>query len=385
MKKLLKVIVYLVLFVVVAFTILILTAIVKDYKPEEQTLIAQSPNAEKLADTLEFTILDWNIGYCGLDKSMDFFYDGGEHVRPPEKNVHQNLAGVIDFLKSDDKIDFFLLQEVDKKSKRSYRINQFDSIKNIFTNYYSYFGKNYDVFLVPTPPLKPYGKVLSGLMSLSRYESSEVVRHSFPGNYGFPKGLFMLDRCFLVKRYPLKNEKELLIINTHNSAYDDGSLRKGQMEYLKNFLLAEYEKGNYIVVGGDWNQCPPGIKTEFEGYVFDKDDFSEIEKDYLPLEWKWVYNNALPTNRRVMKPWDKNTSPTTLIDFFLVSPNIETISIENIDLGFEFSDHQPVKAKFKLATGEVDEVEETIIEEENVLIIDKENTLIVDEDEEEVY
>ena len=92
------------------------------------------------------------------------------------------------------------MQEVDKKSKRSYRINEYDSIKNAFTKYQSFFGKNYDVFLVPTPPLSPYGKVLSGLMSLSKFQAAEVVRHSFPGNYDFPKGLFMLDRCFLVKR-----------------------------------------------------------------------------------------------------------------------------------------------------------------------------------------
>ena len=350
MKKLLKISMYILLFIILSFVGLILTAVISDYKPEEITLVAESENAQNLTDTLEFTILNWNIGYCALDKSMDFFYDGGLQVRPPEENVHSNLSGVIDYLKSEDSIDFFLLQEVDKKSKRSYKVNQYDSIQTEFASYHSYFGKNYDVFFVPTPPTEPYGKVLSGLMSLCRFEAKNVVRHSFPGNYGFPKGLFMLDRCFLVKRFPLENGKELLIINTHNSAYDDGSLRQGQMEYLKSFLINEYGKGNYIVVGGDWNQCPPDVKNEFVDYVFDNEEFSRIEKDYLPAGWKWVYSNEIPTNRRVMKPYDKKTSPTTVIDFFLVSPNVENISIENIDLGFELSDHQPVKAKFKLVT-----------------------------------
>ena len=31
------------------------------------------------------------------------------------------------------------------------------------------------------------------------------------------------------------------------------------MEYLKKMLELEYSQGNYIVVGGDWNQCPPGF------------------------------------------------------------------------------------------------------------------------------
>ncbi|MDF1550254.1 MAG: hypothetical protein P1P88_20675 [Bacteroidales bacterium] len=348
MKKILKILGYIILFLALAFAGLILTAVITDYKPELTTLVAEKEKVQNLPDTLEFTIVNWNIGYCGLDKSMDFFYDGGEQVRPPEINVHKNLAGVVNFLKSQDSIDFFLLQEVDKKSKRSYRIDEYDSIASQFTNYQAYFGTNYDVFFVPTPPTNPYGKVVSGLMSLSRFEANIVVRHSFPGNYGFPKGLFMLDRCFLVKRFPLENGKELLIINTHNSAYDDGSLRKGQMNYLKSFLLDEYSKGNYILVGGDWNQCPPKIKKDIPGYVFDNDDFSEINEDYLPSTWKWIYSENLPTNRRVMKPYDQKTSPTTIIDFFLISPNIENISITNIDLGFQFSDHQPVKAKFKL-------------------------------------
>jgi endonuclease/exonuclease/phosphatase family metal-dependent hydrolase len=357
MKKILKGILYLILFVVVAFVSLILTAVVKDYQPEPTTLIYQNPSPTELTDTLEFTILSWNIGYCGLDKSMDFFYDGGKKVRPEKENVEKSLDGVLNYLQSHKDIDFYLLQEVDKNSKRSYNINQYDSIKAAFDKYQSFFGKNYDVFLVPTPPLEPYGKVLSGLMSLSKYETSEVVRYSFPGNYGFPKGLFMLDRCFLVTRFLLENGKELLIINTHNSAYDDGSLRKGQMDYLKNFLTEEFNKGNYIVVGGDWNQCPPRIKTNIPNYKFDNEDFSVIEEIYLPSNWKWVYSNSVPTNRRVMTPFDKKTSPTTVIDFFLISPNIESISIENFDLGFEFSDHHPVKAKFKLISENEEVVE----------------------------
>ena len=52
----------------------------------------------------------------------------------------------------------------------------------------------------------------------------------------------MLDRCFLVNRYPVSNGNELLMINTHNSAYDDGSLRKQQMDFLKDFLWLNMRK-----------------------------------------------------------------------------------------------------------------------------------------------
>ena len=348
MKKILKALLYIFIFVVLVFAGLIITAIATDYKPAEKVGVYKAESANTITDSLEFSIVNWNIGYCGLDASMDFFYDGGSHVRPPEKNVEENLEAVLAYLKAQENIDFFLLQEVDKKSKRSYKINQYDKLQEAFSTYHSFFGKNYDVFFVPTPPAEPYGKVVSGLMTLSKFDPVEVTRHQFPGNYGFPKGLFMLDRCFLVSRIQVSNGKQLLMINTHNSAYDDGSLKAGQMTFLKDFLLAEYEKGNYIVVGGDWNQCPPGVETEFADFNFDKKDFSRIDKDYLPADWKWVFSNKTPTNRRVATPYDKSSSVTTVIDFFLISPNVKNISLENINLEFKNSDHQPVKASFRL-------------------------------------
>ncbi len=348
MKKLLKIILYLVLAIILVFAGLIITAVVTDYKPADTVEVYKGKANFAVPDSLQFDVMLWNIGYCGLDASMDFFYDGGTHVRPDEKNVKDNLEAVLSFLKQQEDIDFFLIQEVDKDSKRSYNIDEYASLQSALAHYDAFFGKNYDVFFVPTPPTEPYGKVLSGLMTLAKYAPEEVVRHQFPGNYAFPKGLFMLDRCFLVSRIPVSNGKQLLIINTHNSAYDDGSLRSGQMKYLKDFLEAEYAKGNYILVGGDWNQCPPGLKTEIPGFKFDTKDYVPISEEYMPADWKWVYANNVPTNRRVATPYNKETTPTTVIDFFLISPNIENLSIENIDLNFQHSDHQPVKASFEL-------------------------------------
>jgi endonuclease/exonuclease/phosphatase family metal-dependent hydrolase len=348
MKKALKIILVIIGIILLCFVGLILSAIILDYDPDETTLVYESELSGKISVGGEIDIFNWNIGYCGLDKSMDFFYDGGQQVRASEANTILNLNSILKFIAQHDSIEFFLFQEVDQRSKRSYRINQYDSIQNLLKGFKAYFGKNYDVFFVPTPPANPYGKVFSGLMSLSKYDPVQVVRYSFPGKYAFPKGLFMLDRCFLVKRFSTDNGKELVLINTHNEAYDDGSHRKAQMEYLRNFLIKEYEKGNYIIVGGDWNQCPPEINTTIDGYVFDMDDFSPIPSDYLPKDWKWVYQNNIPTNRRVMKTWDKQNTPVTVIDFFLVSPNVETIRVTNVDLGFENSDHQPVIAKFRL-------------------------------------
>ena len=347
MKKILKILLFLVIFLVIAFGIFLIYATLNDYKPEETIIVYKNNTPDLINSESDISLLIWNIGYCGLNKEMDFFYDGGKQVRPSEEKVTENIQGVKSFLSENGDYDFILFQEVDKASKRSYYFNEFDTISNMFPERNSTYGKNYNVFFVPTPPAEPMGKVDGGLMTVSKYDPSESVRHSFPGNYSWPTGLFMLDRCFLVNRYNLTNDKELLVINTHNSAYDDGSLKAQQMKYLKTYVNEEYNKGNYIIVGGDWNQCPPNFTPEFKVNVMDTVTRTDIASDYLK-NWAWLYDNSLPTNRRVSTPYIKGETLTTVIDFYLLSPNIEAVTVENIDVGFEYSDHQPVKAVIKL-------------------------------------
>ena len=347
MKKILKSILYVIIILIVAFAVFLIYASSDDYKPDEKITVLTSDNPDLLSDTTEYSLMIWNIGYCGLNKEMDFFYDGGKNVRPSEEKVKENIQGVKSFLLQNQNTDFILIQEVDKHSKRSYYFNEFDTIANAFPERTCVYGKNYDVFFVPTPPTDPMGKVNSGLMTVSKYTPEISVRHAFPGNYSWPTGLFMLDRCFLENRYTLTNGKELLIINTHNSAYDDGTLKAQQMAYLKTFLKEEYKNGNYIIVAGDWNQCPPNFTPKFKENKMDSIVKTDISPDYLP-KWNWLFDNSLPTNRRVTAPYKKGETLTTVIDFLLLSPNIKGISVKNIDVGFEYSDHQPVKASFKL-------------------------------------
>jgi endonuclease/exonuclease/phosphatase family metal-dependent hydrolase len=348
MSGTLKVILWIIIVVVLLFVGLILAATLSDFKPEASSRIEMSASPEVLLPGAELDILIWNIGYAGLDASMDFFYDGGKQVRPSEENVIGNLNAIENFLGQNDTVEFVLLQEVDVESKRSYRLNQADTISKELSDYYNYIALNYKVLFVPLPVHSPMGRVTGGLMSLTKYQPELVRRHSFPGNFAWPKNLFMLDRCFLVSRHPVAGGKELLVVNTHNSAYDDGSLRKKQMEYLRVFLKEEYQKGNYIIVGGDWNQSPPGFVKSFDDQEFDSINYNEISEDYLPENWQWAYDETLPTNRRVGTVYERSITPTTLIDFFLVSPNIYVETVKGVDLDFQHSDHQPVLLKVKL-------------------------------------
>ncbi|MBK7713265.1 MAG: endonuclease/exonuclease/phosphatase family protein [Bacteroidales bacterium] len=347
LKKFFKVIIILIVIGLAGFVGMIIYALISDYTPEEKSTISVNESPTVVSDTSELTLMTWNIGYCGLDRDMDFFYDGGTKVFTPKEKCIENQAAVENFLMLNDSIDFLFIQEIDKASKRSYRINQYDSLAGKLESMKGFFAKNYDVFFVPLPPASPMGQVLSGLSTLSKGQPSVSIRYSFPGEYGFPKQLFMLDRCFLVNRYPLTNGRELIIINTHNEAFDKGNIRKAQMAYLREFILSEYNKNNYIITGGDWNQTPPAFRPAFASNVPDTANLA-IPEDFLPSGWKWLFDNTNPSEREVVKAYDASVTPTTIYDFFLISPNIKAVSVKCINLNFANSDHNPVIVKVKL-------------------------------------
>jgi len=354
LKKILKAVLIIIAVLVLGFIGLILYAVISDYKPEEKELISQSDNPSVLDDSLTLSLLTWNIGYAGLDKDMDFFYDGGTKVITPEKNCLENISGISDFLLQNDTIDFILLQEVDRDSKRSYRIDQYEKIDSSLSDHKSFFAKNYDVFFVPTPLSKPMGKVVSGIATYSKYTPVSSIRYSLPGDFGFPTQLFYLDRCFMANRYKVENGMELVLINTHNEAFDEGGeIRKAQMESLKEFVMKEYNAGNYVIVGGDWNQYPPDFRPAFSANkvftgIVGNFNLTGIESDYMPGEWKWIYDQTTPSVRTLMAAYDPATTPASVCDIFLISPNIESVSVKCHHLGFANSDHNPVIMQVKL-------------------------------------
>jgi len=320
------------------------------YKPQA-TESLKTTNANQMVVRVpnQLSFMIWNVGYCGLGKQMDFFYDGGKTVFGPKKWTETNLKQNTNFIAQQQNIDFILLQEVDQNSKRSYKINQYENFNKVLSNHNTTFAINYKVQFLPFPFNKPLGKILSGLASFSLHQPLESIRYQFPGSYAFPKSNYLLKRCFLLQRFSTENDKQLVVINTHNSAYDSGgNLKKQEMEHLQSILLDEYNKGNYVVVGGDWNQIP----TDFDNNTFKKTEevYEQIPipAEYLPNDWQWVYDSKVATNRKLENPYQPDFTFTTIIDFYLISPNIELIKANTIDLNFENSDHQPVMMEIRL-------------------------------------
>lgn len=213
-----------------------------------------------------------------------------------------------------------------------------------YSDSYAY---NYKVLWVPVPVKKPHGYVKAGLVTFSKYDVSNATRYQLPGKERFERQLFLLDRCFIESRLKvLDSDKELVLINIHLSAYDKGGvIRKQQLSYLKQYIQNEYDKGNYVLVGGDWNHKLD--KTNFKSKSENK-WMQEMPSNFKPDTFKWAVDPLTPTVRSLDVPYEYGYNFVETIDGFLVSDNIEVLDVKGDDLRFEYSDHNPVTMEFKL-------------------------------------
>jgi endonuclease/exonuclease/phosphatase family metal-dependent hydrolase len=291
----------------------------------------------------QLTLMTWNLGYAGLGKESDFFMDGGKGVLASDSaTVAEHLRRIKKVLKEQPK-EIYLLQEVDSASRRSYYIDEVQSITDGARSFYYSYALNFDVFFVPYPFMNPTGRVQSGILSLSKYKPMEASRLKLPGSMVWPVSAFVLERCMLVWRMEREDGKQWVIVNLHLSAYDPGGkLRQQQLPFVKGFAENEYKKGNYVILGGDWNNILPGIRPD---QFVSEDKMPHIDTslpdEFTPTGWHWAVPSE-PTNRIDNTPYQPGKNYVTVIDGFLVSPNVRIEAVSVIPLGFKDSDHEPV-------------------------------------------
>lgn len=335
-------------FIVISLYFAILT--IKEYKPEEVTSLAVTNNNTKTVEVENpISLLLYNLGFAAYVQDFSFFFDGGTESKTFSKEtsekVFDNTAKLINKLDP----DFLLLQEIDKNTPRGGNFDQDKYLSNLISkDYNSSFALNYYVPFLFIPISDMTGRIEAGLVSKSKYSVYDATRISLPVDESWPVRLGSLKRCILVQRLKCNNGKDLVIINGHLSAYDKGGVyRKKQLMVIQDLLEKEEQKGNYVIMGADWNHIYPEIKNDtfsdnlVEGY----DNFPTFFK---PEKFKAVADITTPTNRSAKYPYKKGETYTTILDWYYVSDNIEVEEIKTIDLDFKDSDHQPVYLKVKL-------------------------------------
>ncbi len=341
--NILKIVLGIVLLLIIIFVGFLLYIMITDYKPDDEIPIDINNNQTqqiKLNDT--YTATTFNIGYCGLDKGQDFFKDGGTSSRSSsEEQTIINLENIIKFLQQQSS-DFYLIQEIDVKASRSYNVNELKALEEGLPEYTSAFAINYKVPWVPVPVTNPMGHVEGGIDTFSKYQLDSSTRYQFPGEDVWPDRLFLLDRCMTENIIELDNGKQLIINNLHLSAFDNGTVRAQQVAFVKEYMTKEYEKGNYVIIGGDWNHFLVKNEDDVDNWV------QELPADFLPEGWQWAVDESIPTVRANGTSYVEGETYTTIIDGFLVSPNVEIVDVYGHNLYFENSDHNPQTMEFRL-------------------------------------
>ena len=318
---------------------------VTEYRPEAvEPALAGEPNNCPVLDQEEIRILSFNTGYASLGMESDFLLDGGQGTGMQDRmTVEANMNGISDLLAETD-ADFYMLQEVDLDSRRTFGIQQLDAYAQVLAQHQWFYAPNFLCSFVPYPIQAPFGQINSGIATYSRYQVAQASRIRLPNPFSWPVRTANLKRCMLVTRIPMEGtDAQLVVVNFHLEAYDDGAGKAAQTQQLFSLLEEEYARGNYVIAGGDFNQIFPGVETDLKP----TSEWVPAPLDPLPpsLEgWRYAYDDTVPTCRLLNQPYDPEDPRTQyyVIDGFIVSPNLEIRNVQTLSREFVFSDHNPV-------------------------------------------
>lgn len=322
----------------------------------------QSLNVEESAATAEklvpeneaLSLTTWNIGFAAYLQDYTFFMDGGEESRARSKDaVIQNMNDIVDVLEQQNS-DFYFIQEVDFDGTRSYKVDERKVIHEALDDKAYVFAQNYDSPYLMYPFTSPHGANKSGIVTLSGYGIDNSIRRSLPIQTDVAKFLD-LDRCFSVSEVKTSEGHSLFLVNFHLSAYTtDPTIVTQQLGMLYDIMETEYEKGNYVICGGDFNMDLLGDSAGIFGVEggenaswcqpFPVEDIPE----HISLVAAFDENNKVASCRNNDMPYEPGKTFTCTVDGFLVTENVEVDKAEVVDQEFMHSDHNPVHLEFKL-------------------------------------
>ena len=342
--------------------------------PDNQELqveeISQNTEAgNELTTEKNYSALTYNIGFGAYTPDFSFFMDGGKSSWAKSKDsVKETIKGAGELVASKDP-DFALVQEIDLDATRSYHVNEYSILKENIPAYNCVFAQNYDSAFLFYPFTQPHGKSKAGLALFSKYPITGSMRRSFPISTSFTK-FFDLDRCYSISRVPVDNGKELVIFELHMSAYGNSdAIREGQIRMLSEDMQKEYEAGNYVICGGDFNHDLKAVDTQLKASDADNNTQTGSEDSAEPESWAYPFprselpehfsfcldqlsedekNNLWNSARNADMEYVPGETYTVTLDGFIISDNVECTKYENVNTGYSYSDHDPVYMEFQL-------------------------------------
>jgi endonuclease/exonuclease/phosphatase family metal-dependent hydrolase len=303
-------------------------------------IVANGPSGPA-GETLTVTV--WNLGYGGLGRDSDFVSDGGTHLFPPSRAaVSANVAAINDFVGREE-ADVLVFQEIAYGGPVNYWVNLKGRLDDTLASRSSVFFADFQTRLMPWPLRMTHGQAI---YARPAFASTDVV--ALPAE---DTAIFGVKRRYasVVARLPIEGRAHgWTVASVHLAAFDpDASVRTRQLQELLAWAQAEYERGQHVVLAGDWNfqiaetSFPHTTDERFLFWLF------PFPQEALPEGWRIGADANVPSVRTNHQPYAPGENYVTTIDGFIVSPNVEIESLTGVDLGFEHTDHQPVRARVR--------------------------------------
>lgn len=325
----------------------------------QKEIVSCGENAPTLKAGQQLKVLSWNVQYMA-GKGYVFFYDlldnSGPDTRPSKDSISLTIKEVARVITRENP-DIILLQEIDEGAARTDQEDQLKRLLGLINKDYqchcsAFYWK---ASFIPDPHVM--GSVGMKLSTISKYKITEGIRHQLPLiPQNFLVQQFYLKRAVLETKMPVEGGKDLLVMNTHLSAFAQGTNTMEQQVALVNKMLKKRsQQGNPWLLGGDFNLLPTGDAYESlplyqKKYYKQKTEIASFFDDYQAVP------NVTQTSGNKRSAWfthfpndPKVKAPDRTIDYVFFSKNV---MINKTNVGqkdtWRISDHLPIMVDFKL-------------------------------------
>jgi len=319
---------------------------------QERVYNAEATPTLKAGQSLK--VLSWNVQFMAGNRNNHFFYDDGPDPWPHAETVAGVIRGVADFIAAQDP-DVLLLQEVDDLATRTHMRDQAQALREYLPQYSAYTESFYwKAAYVPHPAIA--GRVGMKLVVLSKYRLSAATRYALSAitTDDLLTRQFNLKRALQQVRMNVEGGEDLVLINTHLSAFAQGS---DTMERQIGQVMARLDAlaGDAPwVMGGDFNLLPNdaalAAATEF------RSQYNELGTELHPLITRYPSVPSLADITIDPEPWytymspsDPQRRPNRTIDYIFHAPSLRVSRGEVLrGAATQLSDHLPLLIEFTL-------------------------------------
>jgi len=289
------------------------------------------------------SITSWNVGYGALGAKADFISDGGGHLRALDRAAIDQATLAISSQAAQFGSDFLFFQELSKAGFLTHNVPLLQRVTAALPQYSAIYWPDLTLEFVPEPLHISHGMGVYARRNITVSRAYELPQEPDPLVFGVRRYYGAI-----VNEVPIRGVRQKwVLINVHMSAFDEGAnVRRAQVQTVFDFAQSEYAKGNYVVIGGDWNLRL--ATTEFANTTAPESLtwLADFPREMLPEGWRLAVDPRIPTVRTLYQPYVAGENYTAIIDGFAYSPNVAARDVHTYDSGFIYTDHHAVTARF---------------------------------------